>query len=242
MNFRVWRYKMLQYDELLKLLDRLSVQPFETQTDIDSLPNIQLNDMQAFFQLLHKYKIGEVFFKYSYVCLEDLEIQDDVITDICSKIHVEKMQLECLNEKIDEYNSKLQCLDYSKPYYLDLFFVYEGFVYSVEETDYWFIDVGFGKPEIALMNIIDENFDLINEVKQRADERIMTGRENLKKRILTDTNFHKCTNRNLRHEYIRNYLTGEEVRRLFWDSDGRLIDGIYLQVFVENIWREYKQS
>lgn len=133
-------------------------------------------------------------------------------------------------------------LDFTKPILLTVYCVFQGVAYSVEEKDYWFIDEGFDMPETAALEIVTRYLEDIADTKKANAEKIYKEREVLKRQILKDREFQACTNVTLRRGYADKLCRGNKyIHDLFYMERGGLKD-ITILTFIEQIWREYKQS
>jgi hypothetical protein len=66
----------------------------------------------------------------------------------------------------------------------------------------------------------------------------------MKQNILADDSFYRCTNQSLRRSFTKNFLdkpSNSHYRDAFYSKEHGLYN-ILINDFVEDIWREFKQT
>lgn len=228
---------MITKEKLLKCLTDESFFIYESLAT-DNIGTIELTSLEILIDFAKKHSVDTFFYHYTYADEDDLLIDEDVI----SELRLDSEALYILEDKFEEYNSNVEMLDFTKPIFLNVYCVFQGVAYSVEEKDYWFIGEGFEMPETAALEIATRYLDDIADTKKANAEKIYKEREVLKRQILNDKEFHACTNATLRRGYADKLCRGNKyIRDLFWLERGGLRDITFL-AFIEQIWKEYKQS
>jgi hypothetical protein len=228
----------MNYNDLIKKFKKHLIDIYETNSIIHEIGSIEFNKIDELLQFAKKNKIESAFYNYVYINEDDMKIDEDVI----SKLNLDKDICDILKNNFDEYNEKVEMLDFSRPISLEICFAYQGIIYYLIEDDYWYEDDGFSRPEIVAMQIFNENFDEIINKRTEDKEKIYIEREKLKSRILNDEKFHKCTNDSLRRTYVDElFKEDRSLNDLFFSPNGTMYD-IPVFRFVNNIWREYKES
>lgn len=229
---------MIEKDKLIKCLSEMGMDVYETASDVDGETAIQLLNFAEFCRFVQKHKIETIFYHYSYATAEAFQIDDEII----EKLNIDDEILKVVKHEFDCYNQRLNDIDFNKPYCLSLYCIYQNFVFFIEENDYWFNGLGVKMPETVALELIDKYFEDIIEAKEAAKGRRAEQREVLRERILSDENFHKCSNQQLRRAYANKLFDGnDELQGLFCSKEHGLYD-VSILTFIEEIWREYKLS
>ena len=227
---------MLSKEQLLEKLSMMGLDVYETISDVIEDTSIQLVNFEELCRFIKNHNIDTVFYHYSYVDEENLQIDDEIL----EKVRPGKIMLELMEQEIEEYNESVCKLDFSKPYWLSVYFTYQNFMYYIEE-DYWFQEEGFETPKLALINIMSKYLDKAVEMQDASKVERQRGREKLREQILNDEEFYRCTNQRLRGTYITSLLADNaELQALFRTPEGRLYD-IMAVDFIEIIWKDYKE-
>lgn len=230
---------MLNYSDLAEKFKIFAIDVYETNSTIHEIGHIEFDKLDDFVQFAKKNKIEYAFYNYIYISEENLKIDEDVV----SKLNQNKDIYDILKNHFDEYNKKIEILDFSRPISLEICFAHQGIIYYLTEYDYWHEDEGFFRPEIAAMQIINDNLDEIVIKRNEYMEEIRREREKLKYMILNDENFRECSNAKMRKTYITNLVSEDKTIRNLFDAPERpLTDKTNLFEFVERIWKEYKES
>lgn len=229
---------MVLKEQLVQTLKAMKLDVYETVSDVEQDSSIQLLNFDELCRFIQKHNVDTVFYHYAYTSSEALEIDNEVI----EQLNVDGDMLEVLEEKFDEYNKSILKLDFGKPYSLTIYCTYQNFVYFVTEIDFWFKDEGIELPLQAAISLVNKYRDDIIETKKSARQKRDHGRTQLRNQILNDENFHKCSNIQLRRAYAQKLFNGNhELQSLFSSKEHGLYD-IPIQTFIEEIWREYKES
>jgi hypothetical protein len=92
------------------------------------------------------------------------------------------------------------------------------------------------------MSMIEEELESIQNKKEESRLKREELREQLRKKLLKDPNFHKCTNRELRRSYTQKICDADKsIQDLFYSPKHGYYD-IMIGAFIEEVWREYKGS
>ena len=67
-------------------------------------------------------------------------------------------------------------------------------------------------------------------------------RGQLRKKLLADPDFHKCTNKELRMSYAQKLCNADKsIQDLFYSPNHKIYD-ITIGTFIEEVWKEYKAN
>lgn len=228
---------VLNHSNILNKFGRYKIDAFAVSTDINKTNAFHFDDLDDFILFVKKQSINVILYSYTYLDEEALIIDNDVI----SKLKLNPEMIGVIQSEIDEYNSKVEKLDFSTPITLTIYCVFDGIVCFTEIYDYWFQEQGFDHPEIVLIKIAEKNFDKMVNGQEEANKIRENKLIDLKERILSDSKFYNCTNIQLRRDYTYKMLNSDEVKELFYHKNGAMRD-VHPITFVEEIWREHKAN
>ena len=227
---------MLSRKQLLNKLSMMNLDVYETVSDIFEENAIQLLNFEEFGRFIKSHAIETVFYHYTYIKAEVLKIDDELLEET----NPSETMMELIADEIEVYNATIDKVDFSRPCWVNLYFTYQGFMYYIEEADPWY-EEEFDPPRFVLKSIIDKHVDEEADIQDEAKLKREKERENLRKQIMDDPEFHKCTNKQLRRNYGNNLFSGnEELQALFFKPKGGLYDMMILD-YIEQIWRDSKQ-
>lgn len=205
-----------------------------------------LYDIDNFIDFIHSQKINVVFGSELFDDAEDYLITEELIEEKLGRYLAEEMGNIIINE-IEEYNKKVNEIDFNKPSIYTIACLYEG--------QYFYIRVGIDRginesflleADKKLEEIIANNERNIQKKKQEKRKIIIQLKEELEEIILNDEEFSKCTNKLLRKNYIKELLVKKldshfEPLKKIWV--GETLRGIHQEPIdmVEILWRKIKQ-
>lgn len=228
---------MKSKEELQKIFKHFDM--YEIESSLDETTALRLKYFDDFLHFTQKHKIDSIFYHYSYASTEDFIVDNSEIY----QLDISETTIAIFENKIHTYNNMIETLDFSRPYLLTIYVILEGFIYFVEEEDYWFFnEYKLDIPKDFLMKLKNQHFkEIIGNEKNMSDERL-AARELLKAQIIADEAFHKCTNAALRREYeYQLFQNNAQAKALFYHDRGYLYD-IPPKTFIEKAWKEYKGS
>ena len=229
---------MVLKEQLVQTLRAMGLDIYETASDVEQDSSIQLLDLDELCRFIQTHSVDTAFYHYAYTSADDLKIDSEVI----EQLNIDSDMWEVLEEKFEEYNESILKLDFSRPYSLTVYCTYQNFIYFVSEVDFWFNNEGVELPLQAARCVVNKYRDDIIATRKAAKQKREQGRKQLRNQILNDEDFHKCSNIQLRRAYTQKIFNGnKELQRLFFSKEHGLYD-IPFQTFIEEIWREYKES
>lgn len=229
---------MLQKDILLKKLIDKQLHYYETVSDVSEDASIQLSGLDSLFTFMNQHSIDTVFFHFDYAAAEDLQITDPVL----DTLNIDDDIRSVMKTTFQKYNDRIAQLDFSRPYALTVYCIYQGFIVYCDDYDYWFRDLGYSIPKKAALELIEEKLDAIESKMEEAAQERERKRDQLRQRILSDKNFHKCTNKELRRAYTQKLWNSDEsIHALFYSPKLGLYD-IRIDAFIDEVWKAYKAS
>ena len=229
---------MLKKKELTRKLSEQNLDFYETVSDVLDDNAIELGNLEELLTFISRHGIDTIFFHYDYATAEELQITDMVI----DKLNIDEEIQAVMQTTFQKYNRRVEQLDFSCPYSLTVYCIYQNFIIYCDDFDYWFREMGYGVPQKIALELIEEQLDAISRKKEKAAQEREKKRSQLRQRILEDESFHKCTNKELRRAYTQKLWNSDEsIQALFYSPKHGLYD-IMIGVFIEEVWREYKES
>ena len=143
-----------------------------------------------------------------------------------------------MSEKVNEYNKKLDDINFDQPSELIMFYVKDGFVFyntTIREELFELSDgdtVGYALVEEVGEAIPEEKIMEITEKRKKAlDQKT----QEIKDNIFNDPEFKNATNASLRRSYALRYFKDHP-------EDSELLRTTHLPpiLFIEKIWKEFK--
>lgn len=229
---------MLQKKELISKLSEKNLDFYETVSDVPDDNAIELEHLEELLTFVSRRGIDTIFFHYDHATAEELQITDLVI----DKLNIDEEIQEAMQATFQKYNRRVEQLDFSRPYSLTVYCIYQNFIIYCDDFDYWFREMGYGLPQKAAIELIEEQLDAITRKKEKAAQEREQKRNQLRQRILEDENFHKCTNKELRRAYTQKLWNSDEsIQALFYSPKHGIYD-IMIGAFIDEVWKEYKAT
>lgn len=229
---------MIGFIELKESFKKAGLTIFESLSllEFDESREVLFKSLDVLIDFATTNEIKSIFYYYLYLDREYFLIDDSVFADM----RLDDESISAIQKRVNSYNKKLHLVDYSKPYALYTGCFYNGFLFSYSEMEYWFLEHGLDFPENMVKQMIFDNSSEIQTQRENAIRKIEQERQLLKNEILNDPDFHTCTNNALRREYGKKIFSNGKHTKLFYNGT-RWYD-ITQGEFIENIWREYKNS
>ncbi|AEB63145.1 hypothetical protein [Bacillus amyloliquefaciens] len=174
-----------------------------------------------------------LFYTYDYEEKEDYYIPEEYHT------WFEDSEIQrLLSGKINEYNKKLDDINFDQPSELIMFYVKDGFVFyntTIREEIFELSDgdtVGYSLVEEVGDAIPEEK---IMEIREKQKKALDQKTQEIKDNIFNDPEFKNATNANLRRSYASRYFKDHP-------EECELLRAAHIPpiLFVEKIWKEFK--
>jgi len=246
----IYRNSILRYDknegveimytkeQLINKLNEMNIHYYEMISDINEDASIQLESIEQLFLFIKKHGIDTVFYRFQYMSAEGLQITEDVLDDL----NIDDEIIEVMQEDFDEYNLVISKLDFSRPCILSICCLYQSHVICSVEHDYWWGELEYEHPKKKAISMIEARLEDVEKKKDESYQNREELRQQLRKRILEDANFHRCTNIQLRRSYTHKLCNSDKsIEGLFYTPNYGLYD-INIGTFIEEVWREYKAN
>lgn len=224
----------LKSDQVIEQLKGMGVSIYNASTGNDGVDAIfDSEHYKEFIRLIDELKIPVVFIEIFK--LEDYEIEYSLIEDKDIRVYyareVIKKEIEAFNRKVNKLKKYI-----GQEQLIKLFFFYQGvrYVYKWENIELYpddkdeFIEELLERYEIEIEAAEEKTRE---EYRNQIDQYLAK----LKNILMTDEQFKKCKNKDLRIGYIYKALRENEELKNVNDVPARLIKDT-----VEETWRELK--
>ena len=237
---------MKKLEDVQKMIKKENIKFYSVGLSSEVLINgNDLFNIENFIDFVHSQKINVVFGCELFDNAEDYLITEEIIEGQLGRYTSEEI-FNIIIGDIDKYNEKVCEVNFNIPFLYIVACLYEGqYFYVKMRVDRGIDETFLVEPEKKLQEIVVNNDKNIKNIRQERREIIEQLKKELREIIVNDEKFLKCTNRNLRINYIKNLLSNEldehfEPLRKLWVAD--TIRGIYQEPIelVELLWREVR--
>lgn len=235
---------MYSEKELIRIVEENGIDCYNTSFDDEDIITIDA-DLEGIIKFSKKRELKEIFYRFDYSSQEILSISREDMKRTMEKVDVPYEEIcNVIAPMIEEYNSKVAKLDFTKPHSLTAFCLYQGQRIGIFETDFWFFEEDVTFPEEAIKLIIAENEEIIKKHVFEKEDQSIKIKEEFHQYLLNDEKFHKCTNASLRTTYKMELYKDNEHQKF----KKAFIRGTEYQryneyaEFIEMVWREYKEN
>lgn len=235
---------MYSEKELIRIVEENGIDCYNTSFDDEDIITIDA-DLEGIIKFSKKRELKEIFYRFDYSSQEILSISREDMKRTMEKVDVPYEEIcNVIAPMIEEYNSKVAKLDFTKPHSLTAFCLYQGQRIGIFETDFWFFEEDVTFPEEAIKLIIAENEEMIKKHVIEKEDQSIKIKEEFHQYLLNDEKFHKCTNASLRTTYKMELYKDNEhqnFKKAFIRGTEYQRYNEYAE-FIEGIWREYKEN
>lgn len=165
--------------------------------------------------------------------------------DITEEDVIEKCDVQdawsLIKQEASKHNDKVSSLDYSEPFGLIVFCMYNGSKVGIVEINMWGSEY---ETETVINDMLENRQKELADKKAEEWQKILNQRETMRQKILADDSFYRCTNLSLRRSYAKSFFeksSNSHFRDAFYSKEHGVYD-ILINDFIEDIWREIKQT
>ncbi len=227
--------------ELNELFEQNKINLYEmiASEDVYKSKCMQLasNSLDELIELSKANGISTVYYEYFHYNKEAYHMDEEEFDDISDEV------MAVINEDIQEYNSLMETMDYSKPYILKVFCNIGSLTIFASIVDDWLTDQGIMPANEKLGELLDTHESTLNEIFENREERMNILFDELTEFIKNDDEFYKCTNATFRRNYMYDLAEREETQKfieVIEDDEGYINRKI--QMLIEELWRDYRLS
>lgn len=215
---------------------------FEFEDKFIKLENENIDSLITFAK---SNDIKSIFYYYTYYDKDDYIIKDENIDEEIGKKldYFEQGLIDSFMAEVEEYNKQAAGMDISKPFELCFFTIYQGYLIGGYYQDDYLYPGDSEDYYDKLLELVDKYFSEEEYMKQREQERNESKQKRiellnrLKEYILSDPEFHKCTNDRLRHLYKSHlYRTNKDY---FEYRNNEPYNSV---MFIDALWKEHKNK
>lgn len=227
---------MSKFKELDEWIENKGESLLHSSIDYDNLNNgISLSTLKEFERAYLQAKPKLLFTKSLLVDSETYMV--DLVD---SQSMIEEIKDE-INKRICFYNESLQEIDYTNPYVLHVYFMYEGIAISYAAFNEDYVDMNsseetYEKIKSEVLEIYDE--EMLKEIRLKLVEEAEEALKEITDFILQDKEFHSSTNGALRMKYMSKLFVSHPEYRDKISAAGYLKSSTY----SDYVWKLYKES
>ena len=237
---------MILEEELKNIMAKEGINCFNVNVTKDSFePSLILlekNNIDELIRFMKVNNIKNVFYTY-LVIDKDYFIIDDELIDEYEDISDDIYSL--ISKDIEEYNIRIEQLDFSKPIEIQIFCTYDSHYISINDYDSWCEDADIMPADEKVQSLIDNYKNIIDENKKIIEINKETLKDEFKNYVLNDVEFKNCTNQQLRRNYICHLVFQREEAKKYapvFYRYGTVLDYQVCVYFIEMMWKEYKSQ
>ncbi|MBC9786265.1 hypothetical protein H1S01_17545 [Heliobacterium chlorum] len=202
-----------------------------TRVDIDTT---QKNSIDLFLDFAKTSGIKYIFLDSSILDGEALDswlIETETITADDFGNNYRKIR-----NRAQKYNDEIINLSQSSPIKIELFFILDGTLYSLDYIAKWYEDLNV--PESALEEICEEFAEELRAIKHRKLEEENKKRDMIVDLLVKEKSFQICTNKKARSAFARVYLN----EKGFYGLGKQFPSVKAVEEVAELAWLKFKES
>ncbi len=206
---------------------------------------IRFDSLEDFVHFAKERNVKSVFVYDDYYKIENFILTDEFLKKEERKYG---QYLPEVTEDISKYNAYLSQVDFSIPCVIVIACIIEGFMCSVGfSNDEVFLEQGLEFPETKLRDILIAHEDAIISQRNKENDELERLEEELNKELKQDKKFLRCTNKNLRMDYLANFMAENQKGKYAllvksWKPHGNGPYNEDAKNFIESVWREIKMK
>lgn len=196
---------------------------------------LDTSDLQVFLNYVKQNSLNTVLYYYGYMDNDKYDIYGAV----------RKKDYDLMNiarEDISEYENKMSSIDINRPAYLIAYCLHNGFAILIKIVAPWMRALVSADEYVETLEIkYSEKLYALKSQRENSKDLL---KEQLREKLLRNTEFHLCTNQKLRYDFMRRFLLNTEnnkYKEAFLTNSGGL-DSYALQAYADTIYAVYKQS
>ena len=196
--------KIVNKEKLLKMIEDNGFYGIETENSSNANQiSIKSRKIEDVFKFAKDNNIKTIFFEYYYYNKEYFKIELEELKD-----EYPEEVINIMINDINEYNNKIDTINFETPIKLLVYCIYNGYSVLIEQKDEWgegykeSIVSGKEQMEIIFSKYQERLEDYLTEKEQQKELEL----EKLKQFMFEDEQFQRSTNKELRYAYISNFL------------------------------------
>lgn len=173
----------------------------------ENIPIISLNNIYDYVHLASDLNVKNVFASSEFHDKEEFLIKDEFVL-----LKYGEQIFNLIKPSLEKYNKKVEKIDFSTAYDMNIFFIKENVTYVYLTITDWTC-YGIDNPEIIVDNMVKNSSKKIEEITKHKEEEAEKLRLELQEKILNDPKFDACTNMRLRDAYTRNLIDSPDFEK-----------------------------
>ncbi len=238
--------KGIQTEDIRNELSKNKLNSYIVKLNLETVKSgIMFNSLEDFIHFVKERSVNSVFIHEDYCQIEDFVLTDEFLKKEERKYG---QYLPEIIGDISKYNEYLSQVDFSIPCVIVIACIIEGFMCSVGiANDEFFLEQGLEFPETKLRDICFAHKDAIISQREKEYDELERLEEELNKELKQDETFLRCTNKNLRMDYLANFMAKNEKGKYAllvknWKPYGIGPYNEDAKNFIESVWREIKMK
>ena len=238
--------KGIQTEDIRNELSKNNIDSYIVELNQETVKSgIRFISIEDFIRFAKERNVNSVFIHEDYYQLEDFVLTDEFLKK------EERKYGEYLPEVIEDiskYNEYLSQVDFSIPCIIVIGCIVESFMCSVGfSNDEVFLEQGLEVPQTKLFDICIAHKEAIISQREKENDEIERLEAELNKELKQDKKFLRCTNKNLRMDYLANFMAENEKGKYgllvkSWKPFGIGAYNEDAKNFIESVWREIKMK
>lgn len=238
--------KGIQTEDIRNELSKNNIDSYIVELNLETVKSgIMFNSLEDFVHFVKERNVKSVFVHDDHYQIEDFILGDEFLKKEERKYG---QYLPEIIEDISNYNEYLSQVDFSIPCVIVIACIIEGFMCSVGiSNDEVFLEQGLEFPETKLRDICFAHKDAIISQREKEYDELERLEEELNKELKQDEKFLRCTNKNLRMDYLAYFMAKNEKGKYAllvknWKPYGIGPYNEDAKSFIESVWREIKMK
>lgn len=227
---------MYNESQLIEIASKNNIECYEISNRVDNAMLIQDMTFDEFIKFVIKRGIDTIFYRYTYVDLEDFVINEST----CRPHIYERNLVDFIRCDIDIYNEMLATYDFKQPYRLMYYCIYNGqIVGNIVRNESFRSDIMLPEDAFRMLLSISEK-----EVKEKEEEyraRQEKLRNEFKQELMASEELEGLTNISLRRSFARKVLDMPQYKKYSDGFDYTSHTPTIIE-FIECVYSEYKQE
>ena len=238
---------MIKESELKELLFKEHLNVFEVDIDDDefykktlSLEGENIDELIRFAKVNN---INSIFYKYYYTYKSHYHIDEEEI-----KEQLDKDLYSAIETDIKKHNKEVEKIDFSKPWLLHVFIIYQSQYVCVSYIDYWIDDLEISSSEDKVRELMYENKYILRKKDEENQKKLAELKLEFEEFLLNDSEFKNCTNKNLRRHYMNTVFERQEAQKfkpIFMKTNrfgDQIQDNGSFCAYLEVVWKKFKSK
>ncbi len=237
---------MITEYKLLEVLGKEKIYSFKTDVDLDykNFILLQSESLEELIKFVKLNNINTLFYDYIYYSKDSYKFDLEEV-----ELDIDETIFKLIKKDLISHNKKIDNIDFSKPRLVVIYAIYQGQKVGIIILNSWLED----EEEILeideqLEYFMEKYEDVLYEKRQEHEAEFDALRKEFGEFLLNDDEFLCCTNQSLRRHYMQTVFDKDGANKykpafMMTNRIGSsLVDTSLLWIYIESVWRKYKQK